>query len=247
MPSSQQPLGHARGRARRCARATSCCACPPRPPPAQRDSVRQLAESLRSAAARGRGLRGARRGEYSQDPGSAQQRRRPRLLRPRPHGGALRGGRLRAGAGRDQRGGGDALRLPRHQGGGAPAAGAGRAARAVPPALCQQQAVQKAERALPGLDLAAAANVEISRGAVAVVRGARQRPGTDAARAAPPSAPSPATRAAAHRRRVLRVHPAAAGADAERLRHAPRTSRSRPDWSSWCSKELLLGRRRNAT
>ena len=48
---------------------------------------------------------------------SAQERRRPRLLRPRPDGAGVRPGGVRAGAGPDQRSGEDAVRLSHHQGG----------------------------------------------------------------------------------------------------------------------------------
>ena len=51
------------------------------------------------------------------------QRRRPRLLRPRPDGAGIRDGGVRAEAGTDQRPREVAVRLPHHQGGGQEAGG----------------------------------------------------------------------------------------------------------------------------
>ncbi len=63
--------------------------------PAQRDSVQQLAASLRQRAVAGEDFAQLAQ-QHSQDPGSAARGRRPRLLRPRPDGGPVRRGGLRA-------------------------------------------------------------------------------------------------------------------------------------------------------
>ena len=49
--------------------------------------------------------------------GQREERRRPRLLRPRPDGAGVRHRGVRDGAGPDQRPGEDAVRLPHHQAG----------------------------------------------------------------------------------------------------------------------------------
>ena len=56
--------------------------------------------------------------KYSEDESNNAQRRRPRLLRPRPHGRGVRAGRVRDEERRDQRPGEDRVRLPHHQDGG---------------------------------------------------------------------------------------------------------------------------------
>ena len=53
--------------------------------------------------------------KYSDDDGNAEKRRRPRFLRPRPHGAGIRHRGLRDGAGPDQRPGQDGVRLSHHQ------------------------------------------------------------------------------------------------------------------------------------
>ena len=65
----------------------------------------------------GRGLRGARQAVLGRRL-EQRQRRRPRLLRPRPHGCRVRTGRVRDEERRDQQPGQDGVRLPHHQDGG---------------------------------------------------------------------------------------------------------------------------------
>ena len=89
---------------------------------------RRRAEEGQGARRRLRRARQAVLGRRDQQ----RQRRRPRLLRPRPHGAGVRAGRVRDEDRRDQRPGEDRVRLPHHQDGRQQArddAAAGRGAR----------------------------------------------------------------------------------------------------------------------
>ena len=79
-------------------------------------AVRKQAEESWQQVKGGRRLRGAGE-EVLRGRGQQGQRRRPRLLRPRPHGAGVRDRGVRAGARPDQRPREDPVRLPHHQGG----------------------------------------------------------------------------------------------------------------------------------
>ena len=83
-------------------------------PKAEREKARAKAEALLAEVRKDPAKFAEIAKKNSEDEGSAEKRRRPRLLRPRRDGQAVRGRRLRAEAGRDERRRRERLRLSRH-------------------------------------------------------------------------------------------------------------------------------------
>ena len=98
-------------RPRRSAPATSCSSSKAR----MKKRCRRTAEEVLKKAKARCGFRGPRQAVLGRRQ-QQRQRRRPRLLRPRPHGGGVRCRGLRDEDRRDQQSGEDRVRLPHHQG-----------------------------------------------------------------------------------------------------------------------------------